>query len=43
MNPFGRHVQIGQSAGANADVPSAFIRGKTLDVLGHTNFAVRSR
>jgi NADPH2:quinone reductase len=40
MNPFGRLVQLGQSAGAEATVPSAFIRGKTLDVLGHTNFAV---
>ena len=26
--------------GRERDVPSAFIRGKTLDVLGHTNFAV---
>jgi NADPH2:quinone reductase len=40
MNVRGRLVQLGQSAGAEATVPSAFIRGKTLDVLGHTNFAV---
>ena len=40
MNPRGRLVQLGQSAGAEATVPSAPIRGKTLDVLGHTNFAV---
>jgi NADPH:quinone reductase-like Zn-dependent oxidoreductase len=40
MNVRGRLVQLGQSAGAEALVPSALIRGKTLDVLGHTNFAV---
>ena len=40
MNVRGRLVQLGQSAGAEASVPSAFIRGKTLDVLGHTNFGV---
>jgi NADPH2:quinone reductase len=40
MNVRGRLVQLGQSAGAEATVPSAAIRGKTLDVLGHTNFAV---
>jgi NADPH:quinone reductase-like Zn-dependent oxidoreductase len=40
LNVRGRHVQLGQSAGAVATVPSAIIRGKTLDVLGHTNFAV---
>jgi NADPH2:quinone reductase len=40
MNVRGRLVQLGQSAGAEATVPSALIRGKTLDVLGHTNFAV---
>lgn len=40
MNVRGRLVQLGQSAGATADVPSALIRGKTIDVLGHTNFAV---
>jgi NADPH:quinone reductase-like Zn-dependent oxidoreductase len=40
MNVRGRLVQLGQSAGATAVVPSALIRGKTLDVLGHTNFAV---
>jgi NADPH2:quinone reductase len=40
MNVRGRLVQLGQSAGAEATIPSALIRGKTLDVLGHTNFAV---
>ena len=40
MNPRGRLVQLGQSAGAVATAPSAPIRGKTLDVLGYTSFAV---
>jgi hypothetical protein len=33
-------VQLGQSAGAEASVPSGLVRGKQLDILGHTNFAV---
>jgi NADPH:quinone reductase-like Zn-dependent oxidoreductase len=40
MNERGRLVQLGESAGAVATVASAPIRGKSLDVLGHTNFAV---
>jgi len=40
MNARGRLVQIGQSAGATAVVPSALVRGKTLDVLGMTIFGV---
>jgi NADPH:quinone reductase-like Zn-dependent oxidoreductase len=40
MNVRGRLVQIGQSAGATAVVPSALVRGKTLDVLGMTIFGV---
>jgi NADPH:quinone reductase len=35
-----RVVQLGQSAGAEASVPSRLVRGKQLDILGHTNFAV---
>lgn len=35
-----RIVQLGQSAGAEASVPSSLVRGKQLDILGHTNFAV---
>jgi hypothetical protein len=31
---------MGQSAGAEAAVASAAIRGKPLDILGHTNGAV---
>jgi NADPH2:quinone reductase len=34
-----RLVQIGQSAGAEATIPSAAVRGKLLAILGHTNFA----
>ena len=40
MNVRGRLVQLGQSAGATGVVPSALVRGKTLDVLGMTIFAV---
>jgi NADPH:quinone reductase len=36
---FGRHVQLGQSAGAEATVPSAAIRNKPIELIGHTNFA----
>lgn len=35
----GRLVQLGQSAGADAALPSADIRFKELSILGHTNFA----
>ncbi|MFN2468714.1 MAG: zinc-binding alcohol dehydrogenase family protein [Gaiellaceae bacterium] len=38
--PGARVVQLGQSAGAEASVRSGLIRGKQLDILGHTNFAV---
>jgi NADPH:quinone reductase len=38
--PKARIVHIGQSAGAHATVPSAPIRGKSLDVLGFTNFQI---
>jgi NADPH2:quinone reductase len=36
----GRLVQIGQSAGAEATVASAPVRGKAIDVRGHLNFLV---
>ena len=39
LKPFGRHVQLGQSAGAEVGVPSAAIRNKPIDLIGHTNFA----
>jgi NADPH:quinone reductase-like Zn-dependent oxidoreductase len=34
----GRLIQIGQSAGAEAPVPSALVRGRIADIRGHTNF-----
>lgn len=34
----GRLIQIGQSAGAEAAVPSAAVRGKLAEIRGHTNF-----
>jgi NADPH:quinone reductase-like Zn-dependent oxidoreductase len=36
--PFGRLVQLGESAGATTDLASAWVRGKCLAILGHTNF-----
>ena len=35
----GRLVQLGRSAGDNATFDSAAIRGKCLQIIGHTNFA----
>ncbi len=34
-----RHVQLGQSAGATAELSSRSVRGKLMSILGHTNFA----
>ncbi|HST38911.1 MAG TPA: zinc-binding alcohol dehydrogenase family protein, partial [Conexibacter sp.] len=34
----GRLIQIGQSAGATAELPSSAIRGTLAEVRGHTNF-----
>jgi NADPH:quinone reductase-like Zn-dependent oxidoreductase len=39
VRPFGRLVQVGQSAGTEATVPSAAIRNKPIELIGHTNFA----
>jgi NADPH:quinone reductase-like Zn-dependent oxidoreductase len=36
--PHARIIQLGQSGGALASVPSALVRGKNVDVLGYTNF-----
>jgi hypothetical protein len=36
--PFGRLVNIGQSAGAEASLDSAAIRSRPVDVLGYTNY-----
>lgn len=35
-----RIVQIGQSAGAIAEIPSALVRGKQLEIHGYSNFEV---
>ena len=35
--PRARVVQLGQSAGAIAEIPSALVRGKQLDILGYAN------
>ena len=35
--PGARVVQVGQSAGADAAIPSGSVRGKMLDILGYTN------
>jgi NADPH2:quinone reductase len=35
-----RLVQLGQSAGPEASVPSGLVRGKQVTIFGHTNFAV---
>ncbi len=38
LAPFGRLVELGQSAGAEATLASAAIRGKPVDLLGYTNY-----
>lgn len=35
----GRIIQVGQSAGSEAAMPSAPVRGKLLEIRGHTNLA----
>ncbi|MBB4664090.1 quinone oxidoreductase family protein [Conexibacter arvalis] len=40
LGPGGRLIQIGQSAGPLASIPSAAIRGKLAEIRGHTNFLV---
>jgi NADPH2:quinone reductase len=39
-NAWGRLVQIGQSASADIPLPSSAIRGRNVDIRGHTNFLV---
>jgi NADPH2:quinone reductase len=39
-SPGARIVQLGQSAGPAATLPSAAIRGKQLELYGYSNFAV---
>jgi NADPH2:quinone reductase len=38
MAPFGRLVALGQSAGAEATIPSALVRSTPVDILGYTNY-----
>jgi len=40
MSPFGRFVQLGASAGAEAIVKSGVVRGRYLSILGHSNFSL---
>ena len=40
MSPFGRFVQLGQSAGNEAVVRSGVVRGRYLSILGHSNFSL---
>jgi NADPH:quinone reductase len=40
LRPFGRLVQLGQSAGAEATLASSVIRGGSRRILGHTAFLV---
>jgi NADPH2:quinone reductase len=40
--PHATIVNLGQSAGATAELASAAVRFKSLSILGHTNFAVPS-
>ena len=40
MSPLGRFVQLGQSAGAEATVKSATVRGRYLSILGYGSFLV---
>jgi NADPH:quinone reductase-like Zn-dependent oxidoreductase len=38
--PRARIVHFGQSAGAEASIPSGLVRGKQLDILGYSTFGV---
>ena len=38
--PGARIVHLGQSAGPEATIPSGLVRGKQLQILGFTDFAV---
>lgn len=37
INPHGRLVQIGQSAGSHATISSSAVRGRNAEILGHLN------
>jgi len=38
LRPFGRLVHVGQSAGAEATIPSSVVRAKPVDIRGYTNY-----
>jgi NADPH:quinone reductase-like Zn-dependent oxidoreductase len=40
LKPFGRLVNMGQSAGAEATLASTSIRAKPVDIIGYTNYTV---
>jgi NADPH2:quinone reductase len=40
LSPFGRFVQLGAAAGAEAVVKSGVVRGRYLSILGHSNFSL---
>jgi NADPH:quinone reductase len=40
MSPFGRFVQLGQSASPEATLKSGIVRGRYLSILGYTSFLV---
>jgi NADPH2:quinone reductase len=40
LSPHGRFVQMGQAAGNEAIIKSGIVRGRTLSVLGYSNFNV---
>jgi NADPH2:quinone reductase len=40
LSPHGRFVQMGQAAGNEAVIKSGIVRGRTLSVLGYSNFNV---
>ena len=40
LERFGRHVALGQSAGAEATFTSAAVRNHARSIIGHTNYAV---
>ena len=38
LRPFGRLVHVGQSAAAEATIPSSVVRATPVDILGYTNY-----
>ena len=38
LKPFGRHVNMGQSAAADATLASTAVRAKPIEIIGYTNY-----